>query len=200
MRAFEEWFEQYRERSDWRYVSFLEALRLLGESGGKTIVETGTIRMVDDWGAGYSTFIFGKYCSLTGAELHTIDIDPRALAVCKAATKEFAAHIRYVEGDSVGVLEDFGGTIDLLYLDSLDFPIFEGVPSVWESEEVRLSQEHNLNEMKAAYGKLSPKAAVLIDDNHFPLGGKTEMSKAFLLGEGWKQLINDQQALFVRST
>jgi len=198
VRRFEEWIEQYKERSDWRYPSFLEALRLLGEAGGRTIVETGTIRMADDWGAGYSTLIFGKYCSLTGAELHTIDIDPRALAICKAVTKEFAGRIRYVEGDSVGVLEDFGGTIDLLYLDSLDFPIVKGIPTARESEEARRSQEHNLNEMKAAHGKLSPKAVVLIDDNLLPLGGKTKMSKAFLLGEGWKQLIDGQQALFVR--
>lgn len=198
MGTFEEWFEQYRERSDWRYPSFLEALRLLGEAGGRTIVETGTIRMVDDWGGGYSTFIFGKYCSLTGAELYTIDIDSRAFIVCKAVTKEFADHIHYVEGDSVGVLEGFGGTIDLLYLDSLDFPVVKGVPAVWESEEARLSQEHNLNEMKAAYEKLSPKAVILIDDNLMPLGGKSKTTKAFLIEKGWNQVIDSQQALFVR--
>ena len=198
MREFEEWFEQYREKSDWRYFSFLEALRLFNGFGGKVIVETGTIRQVDDWGSGYSTFIFGKYCSLMGAELYTIDINPEHLTLCKVITKEFADKIHYIEGDSAVVLKNFGETIDLLYLDSVDFPIVKENPSLEDLEEARISQKHNLNKMKAAYKKLLPNAVVLIDDNLMPLGGKSKMTKEFLIKKRWKQLIDSQQALFVR--
>lgn len=44
----------------------------------------------------------------------------------------------------------------------------------------------------------SPRAVVLLDDNHMPGGGKTRLSKMFLRSKGWLCVLDWQQSLWVK--
>lgn len=214
------WLNRNRERSNSRFPTFVEALSLLTKKKGKIIVETGTVRQEDDWGAGYSTVIFGRYCKEFGTKLYTIDNDGRHLVTAKVITEEFSDHIEYVLSDSVKALRDFRGEIDLLYLDSVDYPIdwildrfgrgdwghsIDEARKMSEEEVLGLygdiivpCQEHQLQEMQEAYDKLTPNALILLDDAGMPAGGKVRLSKRFLEENGWKVLLSGQQVLLSR--
>lgn len=185
-----DWFKKkYYDRLGYRFWSFKIALNLFLQFGEKVIVETGTIRMQNDIGGGYSTYIFGDFCKHYDKKLITVDIEPKNIEVSKQETMDFADVITYVTSDSVPYLQGYGGKIGLLYLDSMDCP---------EDSDATEAQQHNLNELKAAWDKLSSNAVVLIDDNNFANGGKTRLSKSFLKDNGWKLLMDYQQTLWVR--
>ena len=221
MESFNDWFSQHRDQSDGRYFTFKKALDILFKNRGRIIVETGTQRQEDDWGAGMSTTIFGKYCSFTGSRLYTVDNDPRNLFTSKALTEEFKDYIKYILSDSIKFLSDFNGKIDLLYLDSFDYPYgvitdyYGGKDNldlaIQKSNEVTEEeilerfgenlapcQEHQLNELKMAYDKLSDNAIILLDDAHLPAQGKVRLSRKFLQEEGWEEVLAYQQVLFTR--
>ena len=93
--------------------------------------------------------------------------------------------------DSVKFLKEFNQKIDLLYLDSLDCPL--------PPEDATEAQTHNLNELKATYDKLHEGSIILIDDNNFENGGKTRLSKQFLLQTGqWLCVLDYGQTLWIR--
>lgn len=185
-----EWIEQYQTKSDKRYPTFKKSFELLKERAGDHIVETGCVRMIDDWGAGMSTFLFGEYAEKFGAKVWTVDIEPKNMDVCRAVTAKYAHFINYFVDDSLHFLRNFNSTIDLLYLDSMDYPI-DG------NEAVELqSQNHQLSEIQLAYPRLSTGALVLLDDNDFPGGGKTRLTKIFLKSEGWHEVLDGQQSLW----
>src|SRR5262249_8735059 len=99
--------------------------------------------------------------------------------------------VRFHLSDSVEFLRKFDRSIDFLYLDSCDY---------LEDEPGRsISQVHQLKEIGAAIDKLSPGAVVLLDDNDFPSGGKTKLSKQFLSDQGWFCLLDWVQSLWIRS-
>lgn len=186
------WFDEaFEEKSDRRYVTFRIALNLLSQQKGHNIVETGTTRQVDDYGAGYSTYIFANFVEMYGGKITTIDIDPKNMEVCKEITKEFADKINYVVSDSLFALTKIEEPIDLLYLDSLDTPIPD-------NEDARLAQEHNLKEFKLVEHLLHKDSIVLIDDNDFVNGGKARLTKKYLAEKGWRLLINFQQSLWIK--
>jgi len=185
-----EWIEQYKEKSDKRFPTFKKAFELLQERAGNNIVETGCLRMIDDWGAGMSTFLFGEYAEKFGAKVWTVDIEPKNMDVCRAVTSKYAPFISYNVNDSLRFLREFKALIDLLYLDSMDYPI-DG------NEAVELqSQNHQLSEIQLALPHVSPGGLILLDDNDFPGGGKTRLTKMFLKSEGWNELLSGQQSLW----
>ncbi len=171
-----------------KYLTFKAALNLFLQNDGRIIVETGTQRMKDDPG-GCSTTLFGAFCERYGKKLFTVDINPLNMKVSMDATEAFKDHITYTVIDSVKFLSKFDKEIDLLYLDSLDCP----TPPADATE----SQTHNLNEVKAAYGKLREGSILLIDDNNFENGGKSRLSKRFLLETGeWRCILDYGQTLW----
>ena len=186
------WFrEKYTDKSRDRLVTFKIALNWFLQHGGKNIVETGTTKAFDDWGAGMSTILFGDFCKHYGGHIWTIDKSEDAINMSKKVTVAFADYITYVQQDSVEALKSIRGKIDLLYLDSLDYPIQQEFP-------IPLCQEHQLAEIQAAYKRLSKRAVVLLDDNNFPGGGKTALSKRWLAEKGWVCLLDFQQTVWVR--
>lgn len=189
-----EWIQQY-QKLDGRFPTMLKALELFNERSGTTIVETGCIRFPDDWGAGMSTYIFGSYAKKTGASVYTVDISQDNMNCCKEVTKEFADVITYTVQDSLAFLSEFSQTINLLYLDSMDCPI-EAEP---DDPELVRSQTHQLTEAQIALPKISPDGIILLDDNGFPHGGKTKLTKIFLAEEGWKELLYGQQSLWIQA-
>lgn len=175
-----------------RYWTFQLALNILNQTKkNPLIVETGCQRMADDFGAGMSTTILGEYALRYGARLITVDYDQKHLEDCKGFTAEFADAITYVHHESVDFLERFTEPIDLLYLDSMDYPIDDNL------EEQTYSQQHCLNEYMAARKNLYPQSLLLLDDNQLPNGGKPKFTKNKLIEDGWVCLLDWQQSLWI---
>lgn len=176
-----------------RYPSMKIALNLFNQRGGNIIVETGTTRAMNDFGgAGMATIFFGDYCKTYGKKLYTVDILPEAIELSKSLTMEFAENIEYVTDDSLNFLETFKEKIDLLYLDSYDYPIDEN------EADLIASQTHQLNELKAAWDKLTDKSIIVLDDNAWKGGGKCKLTKDFLIEKGWECLWDDFQSVWVK--
>ena len=189
--------EKYKEglQISKRFETYKKAIELNDEREGKIIVETGTIRLANDWGAGMSTLIFGDYARRINGHLFTVDNDGAAIEVCKKETAEFKDVISYVVNDSVAFLMAFNQQIDLLYLDSMDCPEYDAP----DSPQLLASQTHQLNEFEAARDKLSDRAVVLLDDNDFENGGKTKLTKVELLKHGFTEVMGGKQSLWIRS-
>lgn len=188
----EDWFYQkYADKLKERFWTFKIALNLFLQREGKLIVETGTLRNKDEWEDGQSTLIFGEFCRKYGKHLITVDNNKEAIKVSKRETWKFAEHITYIIDDSHRFLGNLDKKIDLLYLDSFDTdPDDEGT--------TYQSQLHQLLELKLAFPKLSDKAIILLDDNSLALGGKTLLTKEFLLEKGFTLLMDFSQSLWTK--
>ncbi|HZS93732.1 MAG TPA: class I SAM-dependent methyltransferase [Chloroflexota bacterium] len=146
---------------------------------------------IEGWrGDGNSTLIFGEFLEQHGGHLWTCDLDPEATERSRFVTRPYSAHITYVTGDSIDFLAGFDRPIDLLYLDSYDTP---------RKGNAGAPQRHNLRELKAALPHVSTGGIILLDDNWYPNGGKTRLSKTYLLEKGWLCLLDSQQSLWIRS-
>lgn len=180
--------DKHYSRSQNRAESFSEAIRLLyARSECPHIVETGTVRLKDDYGAGYSTVIFAECVSIFGGKLTTIDNSALHMDISRSLTTGWKDFIDYIVMDSVEALMDIVKPIDLLYLDSMDCPI---------DGDATLSQQHNLRELLAARHALLTSSMVLIDDVGFSNGGKAKLTHEKLLKENWKRLYQGQQSLW----
>jgi hypothetical protein len=171
-----------------RWYTFQVALNWHSRYGGKSIVETGTMRS-DLWSDGKSSLVLGDYCFRQGGHLWTVDLDPKAIENCKTLTAKFSDKITYVAGDSIEFLKRVDWPVDLLYLDSVDYN-----PSSPES-----SQRHNLKELEAVFSMLTPNACVMLDDNSELGGGKGELTKPFLAKNGFVCLLDVHGSVWVRT-
>jgi hypothetical protein len=130
------------------WQTLLEAARALRRP--LTILETGTSRDND------STWIFHRLIRETGGTVHSFDLDQNLCTfVSEAAARlgcsnEMIVHCR----DSVTGIQEFPGTIDVLYLDSQDIDFANPEPSMI----------HHVRELRAALPKLSQRAIVAFDD------------------------------------
>ena len=191
------WSQKYRFKmgEGVRYFTTKIALNLFHFRKGTNIVETGTIRALDDiGGGGYSTLLYGDYAEHYDKKFWTVDILPEAIELSKKETEGFNKNTNFVISDSVEFLKNFPEKIDLLYLDSMDCPEYDEP----ESPSLMASQEHQLNEIKAAWDKLHDKSVILLDDNNFTNGGKCKLSVQFLIENGWTPLMADKQVLFIK--
>lgn len=185
----EKWYiENYKNKSGRRFETFRLALKNIYEKVEFPLIfETGTLRLKNDFGAGYSTYIFGECVSLFGGKLITVDNNPRHIEISKKLTQSFADNITYILDDSLNYIKNFNGKIDLLYLDSYDCPI-EGDASE--------SQKHNLNEFLLVESKLHDESLILIDDVDFVNGGKARMTHEYLEKSGYMLIYKEQQSLW----
>lgn len=184
------WFDQkYKTCLGERFPTFKLALNLYHTFGGKHIVETGTTRMEEDWGAGSSTILFGEYVTHYTGHVWTVDISPHNIDVCRKVTGD-NPQISYVVSDSLVFLSTFDKPIDLLYLDSYDFPL--------DGSDPIPCQEHQLKEFKLVEHLMTPYSVVLLDDNGLPGGGKTAITKPYLAEKGWVCLLDSQQSVWAK--
>lgn len=195
MKKFDTWFEQFRPL-DGRFETMKKALEIISDLSGGNIVETGTTRMKDDWGAGMSTFVFGMYCKelSPGTRVFTIDNTQKHMDICKEITEPYKDYIQYIVDDSLNALTAFYEPIHLLYLDSVDCPI--EIKTEDDEKQLFFSQQHQLKEIQIGLPKVAPYGLVLLDDNAFTHGGKTALSKGFLANQGWKEVLAGQQSLW----
>lgn len=157
------------------------ALNLLDRTKPNNFVETGTTRktkythsITDRAADGASTVVFADFVSKFGGRVFTCDISAENIENCKIATEEYSDFITYHVGDSVEFLKNFNKPIDFLFLDSID-------------SDFPNASQHQLNEIVAAYDKLTPDSIVLLDD----LGQKTNLSIPYLRERNWIQIILD---------
>ena len=173
-----------------RMPTFNHLFSLMADLKNPTIVETGTIRIHGDAGLigdGHSTLKFADYCSKFGGKLHSVDIDPEAVALSSrlVSRKYPDIEVNVIESDSVAFLESFDEPIDVLYLDS--------------ANDANLI----LNEAKAALRNLHPESIVLIDDCFDEERKKThgiekgDLVIPFLEENGWVKEVKAYQVLFV---
>jgi hypothetical protein len=221
------WFErEYGELCGRRWPTLKAALNLFLQRGGKTIVETGCMRQENDYGAGCSTLLFSRVAATYGACLWSVDNNPDHVALATRLTSAYAASRHCVVGDSVDFLQsrlknepNFSSRIDLLYLDSLDYPAdtlaarfgctnmqqFAELLADTSEEELCAGhrdligppQAHCLAEIQAAIAWLHPGSVVLMDDNHLPGGGKPRLAKRALSELGWICVLDAEQSLWL---
>lgn len=196
----ENWFYQkyFAGGSNARYFTFQAALNLLSQrKTNPIIVETGCQRQEDDLGAGMSSSIFGEFCQRYGGHLYTVDNSIQHLEICKACTSKFAGVITYVLSDSLAYLSKLKVFPDLVYLDSLDFPVGDDAGNMKMRDD---AQAHNLREFLALEksGKLTTETIILLDDNQLPYGGKPALLKAYLEKAGWTCVLDFQQSLWIK--
>lgn len=179
-----------------RYFTFQIAMNLLNQLvENPVIIETGCQRQQEDLGAGMSTSIFAEYVSRYGGMLISVDNIREHLerAVSYVAHWDFI-DFQPVLSDSVAFLESYNGPCDLLYLDSLDYPVGEhqGDERLQEA-----AQKHCLAEFEAFTHNNEAKPLVLLDDNSLPGGGKPKLLKEFLIETGWTCIFDLQQSLWL---
>lgn len=205
------------------------ALQLLEERvNGAVIVETGCVRQTDDWsGAGMSTVVFGQWAEDHGGRLWSVDNDRDHLATAASLTKPWRDAISFHYADSVEFLTDVIGPelewhrIDLLYLDSFDYPygelldiyggqgdleravaalaaLTEGQVLERHRDLILPSQRHAARELLAALPHLAERAVVLIDDAQLPGGGKARLARAVLEAFDFECLLDGYQTLWAR--
>ena len=197
----DDWFhKRYDEPyhgANLRYYTFLVALTLLYQRHpNPVIVETGCQRQEEDVGAGMSTSIFAEYIDRYGGKLIVVDNCEEHLNRAIGYVSKWPNNdIKFMHSDSVSWLEKFDGQCDLLYLDSLDYPIGEKAD---DTVLQMAAQCHCLNEFKVVEERLPADVLLLADDNRFPGGGKPAMLKEHLREQGYICLLDLQQTLWVK--
>jgi len=169
----------------------LSAIELLAKMHGKSIVEVGCMRQplthsLDAFDPvccndGHSTAFWGR----TGLAVHTVDIEPAHCAITAQACRAYP-NVQVSCGDGVEFLQNFKGTIDLLYLDAWD--AVEGIPYA----------ERHLEAYQAAREKLSPSSIVLIDDTDIAFGGKGRLAVPVIIRDGFDLLLGGRQTMLLR--
>lgn len=221
------WLDRrYAELNAPRWPTFKAALNLWLQFGGDTIVETGCVRQADEFGSGCSTLVFAEVVARYGGCLWSVDNDPQHVATAVQLTQAYASNRRCILADSVEFLQHmllrqsgFSGRVDLLYLDSLDYPMQQLIARFGCADEPALRelvaeisedefaaghadlidppQRHCLAELEAALSLLHSKSIVLIDDNRLPGGGKPRLAKRRLAELGWLCVLDAHQTLWM---
>ena len=145
-----------------RHEAFAAIAELLPE--GCHIIETGTVRQIDNWeGDGQSTIVWDTLATNLGGTVTTIDIDP--IGGQLVAELELQATTAIV-GNSLDVIPTLTGHADLLYLDSFDVDFENPLPAA----------AHHLSELMAALNLLAPGSLVAVDDNEDDQGKGSEVA------------------------
>ena len=145
-----------------RHEAFAAIAELLPE--GCHIIETGTVRQIDNWeGDGQSTIVWDTLATNLGGTVTTIDIDPIGAEL--VAELELQATTAIV-GNSLDVIPTLTGHADLLYLDSFDVDFENPLPAA----------AHHLSELMAALNLLAPGSLVAVDDNQDNQGKGSEVA------------------------
>jgi hypothetical protein len=126
-----------------------------------TIVETGCVRLKDNWqGDGQSTILFDKYVCCRDSEsiLYSVDIDQKAVALARTLVSD---RVQLSQSDSVTFLsrlvEKFrkdSKIVDLVYLDSFDVDM-----TYWQPSAI-----HHLKELCAVVRAINKETMVVVDD------------------------------------
>ena len=169
---FYKWFDSISLKLGVRKNSFSQIFKYLDNMPDPIIiVETGCLRIKNNYSDGQSTLLFDKYTQSRGksSKVYTVDIDANATKVCSENVSE---NVSITTGDSVKYLnnlsKEFTKTntnVALFYLDSFDCD--------WKSPEQ--SAQHHLKELVSIKKILNEQTLVVVDDS--PIIGYLQQSK-----------------------
>lgn len=154
MSDFSDYFDQeYLPKLGKRGSTFRAVLREAEHQQAQSIVETGSIRLKDNWlGDGQSTVIWNRYALFEFATFETVDASEEAQKLVQEMqlgnTNAFCM-------DSVKFLSGTTARIDLLYLDSYDL----------DMDNMHPAAMHCMFEFTAAMPRLGKGSIVFIDDS-----------------------------------
>ena len=158
---FNKWFNTIAKKLENREESFRKIFKYLDSQPAPIIiVETGCLRMKDNFLDGQSTLLFDKYTQSRGGEskVYTVDIDSNSTKVCKEIV---SANVEITTGDSVRYLNNLTKKflankkkITMFYLDSFDVDWKYPYPSA----------AHHLKELAAISKILESETLVVVDD------------------------------------
>jgi hypothetical protein len=137
-----------------REPSFRQMVEFLNGIKNPIIVETGCARVENNFeGDGMSTLIFDAYVETSGGNLYSVDISEDSVGFAKS--KIISEKTQIACEDSVGFLNKFDQSIDLLYLDSYDLDPSDPHPS----------SMHHIYELLAVSKRLKNGTMIVVDDN-----------------------------------
>ena len=160
--SFYKWFDTLAEKLGNREISFRKIFKYLDSQPTPIIiVETGCLRVKDNFLDGQSTLLFDKYTLSRGeqSKVHTVDINPNSTKVCKQVVSE---NVGITTDDSVRYLNNLTNNflknktkVSMFYLDSFDLDWRYPYPSA----------AHHLKELTAINKILNEKTLVVVDDS-----------------------------------
>ena len=169
---FYKWFDSISLKLGVRKNSFSQIFKYLDNMPEPIIiVETGCLRIKNNYSDGQSTLLFDKYTQSRGksSKVYTVDIDANATKVC---SQNVSVNVSITTGDSIKYLNNLSKefiktntNVALFYLDSFDCD--------WKSPEQ--SAQHHLKELVSIKKILNEQTLVVVDDS--PIIGYLQQSK-----------------------
>ena len=169
---FYKWFDSISLKLGVRKNSFSQIFKYLDNMPEPIIiVETGCLRIKNNYSDGQSTLLFDKYTQSRGksSKVYTVDIDANATKVC---SQNVSVNVSITTGDSIKYLNNLSKefiktntNVALFYLDSFDCD--------WKSPEQ--SAQHHLKELVSIKKILNEQTLVVVDDS--PIMGYLQQSK-----------------------
>ena len=159
---FYKWFDAIATKLGEREISFRKIFRYLDALPAPiVIVETGCLRVKDNFLDGQSTLIFDKYTLSRGekSKVFTVDINPNSTKVCKQVVSN---NVEVTTNDSVRYLNNLSSNflknktkVSMFYLDSFDIDWRYTYPSA----------VHHLKELASITRLLNKETLVVVDDS-----------------------------------
>lgn len=169
---FYKWFDTISSKLEVRQNSFYQIFKYLDKMPDPIIiVETGCLRIKNNYSDGQSTLLFDNYTQFRGkgSKIYTVDIDAKATKVC---AENVSKNVSITTGDSVEYLNNLSKefienntNVSLFYLDSFDCD--------WKSPEQ--SAQHHLKELVSIKKIIKKETLVVVDDS--PIIGYLQQSK-----------------------
>ena len=159
---FYKWFDAIATKLGEREISFRKIFKYLDALPAPiVIVETGCLRVKDNFLDGQSTLIFDKYTLSRGekSKVYTVDINPNSTKVCKQVVSN---NVEVTTNDSVRYLNNLSSNflknktkVSMFYLDSFDIDWRYTYPSAI----------HHLKELASITRLLNKETLVVVDDS-----------------------------------
>ncbi len=150
------------------------------------IVETGTLRKINQWSDGQSTRLFDMFINFHQGTLFSVDISEDAIETAHSIVSE-RTYFRC--GDSVSFLNELSSEhkFDLIYLDSFDV----------DFEKPHESSLHHIFELCSVLHKNTKSGTIIaIDDNKEGVGKGQYISKYFEM-IGLKKVYDGYQLIYI---
>ena len=159
---FYKWFNNIAPKLDQREISFRKIFKYLDSQPTPIIiVETGCLRVKDNFLDGQSTLLFDKYTLSRGekSKVYTVDINPNSIKVCKQVVSD---NVEITTDDSVHYLNNLTSNflknktkVSMFYLDSFDVD--------WRY--IYPSAAHHLKELTSIIRLLNNDTLIVVDDS-----------------------------------
>ena len=159
---FYKWFNNITPKLGEREISFRKIFKYLDSQPTPIIiVETGCLRVKDNFLDGQSTLLFDKYTLSRGeqSKVYTVDINPNSTKVCKQVVSN---NVEITTDDSVRYLNNLTSNflenktkVSMFYLDSFDVDWRYTYPSA----------AHHLKELTSIMRLLNNDTLIVVDDS-----------------------------------